>query len=376
MKKILGYLKKHNLPEIDREITQLDVFVFSMLSYLKFEALSLWGFKKIKVKQFAGIYRQNIYKKYDRSKRFVKFLEILEKNDRYRELELADFCSEIDEEKFSQFAALTITLPRNRKFVSFRGTDETLIGVKEDFIWAYKEKIPSHDKAVDYLKKIIDKDGNFTYLLGGHSKGGNLAIYAGSKIDKERQDKIESISNLDGPGFSDKFLNSLGYRRILKKCHTYIPKDSVIGLLFKRKERVSLVNSAAVGMIQHDPYTWYFKNDNFFVVREFESGENVQNETFNEIMQTLSDEEREDYINSLGQLFFITNTETIYDVIKINRLFRGISLFSKLPKEKKKFMKKTFWLFVKAFIMPKRKWKKIAKREKKLEKKKKKMSQK
>lgn len=375
MKKIIKYLKKHNLQEINREITQLDVFVFSMISYLKFEALLLWGFKKIKIKQFAGIYRKNIYKKYDRSKRFVKFLEALEKNDRYRELEISDFCSEIDEEKFSQFAALTITLPRNRKFISFRGTDETLVGIKEDFLWAYKENIPSHSKAVEYLKKIIKKEDNFTYLLGGHSKGGNIAIYAGAKIDKERQEKIESISNLDGPGFSDKFLNSLGYKRILKRCHTYIPKDSVIGLLFKRKETVSLVNSAAVGIIQHDPYTWYFKDDNFVVVKEFEKGDDVQNETFNEIMESLTEAEREDYINSISQLFFITNKETIYDIIKINRLFRGISLFSKLSKEKKKFMRKTFWLFVKAFILPRRKWKKIAKRRK-MEEKQKKISQK
>lgn len=371
MKKIIRYLKKHNLQEINREITQLDVFVFSMISYLKFEALLLWGFKKIKIKQFAGIYRKNIYKKYDRSKRFVKFLEALEKNDRYRDLEISDFCSEIDEEKFSQFAALTITLPRNRKFISFRGTDETLVGIKEDFLWAYKENIPSHSKAVEYLKKIIKKEDNFTYLLGGHSKGGNIAIYAGAKIDKERQEKIESISNLDGPGFSDKFLNSLGYKRILNRCHTYIPKDSVIGLLFKRKETVSLVNSAAVGIIQHDPYTWYFKDDNFVVVKEFEKGDDVQNETFNEIMESLTETEREDYINSISQLFFITNKETIYDIIKINRLFRGISLFSKLSKEKKKFMRKTFWLFVKAFILPRRKWKKIAKRRKKEEKQKK-----
>lgn len=375
MKKIIGYLKKHNLQEINREITQLDVFVFSMISYLKFEALLLWGFKKIKIKQFAGIYRKNIYKKYDRSKRFVKFLEALEKNDRYRELEISDFCSKIDEEKFSQFAALTITLPRNRKFISFRGTDETLVGIKEDFLWAYKENIPSHNKAVEYLKKVIKKEDNFTYLLGGHSKGGNIAIYASAKIDKERQEKIESITNLDGPGFSDKFLNSLGYQRILRRCHTYIPKDSVIGLLFKRKETVSLVNSAAVGIIQHDPYTWYFKDDNFVVVKEFEKGDDVQNETFNEIMESLTEAEREDYINSISQLFFITNKETIYDIIKINRLFRGISLFSKLSKEKKKFMRKTFWLFVKAFILPKRKWKKIAKR-KKMEKKQKKISKK
>ena len=91
MKKIIGYLKKHNLPEIDKELTQLDLFVLSMISYLKFESLSMWGFKKIKIKQFAGIYRQNIYKKFDRSKRFVKFLELLEKNDRYRDLEISNF---------------------------------------------------------------------------------------------------------------------------------------------------------------------------------------------------------------------------------------------------------------------------------------------
>lgn len=375
MKKILGYLKKHKLPEIDKELTQLDLFVLSMLSYLKFEALSLWGFKKIKVNQFAGIYRQNIYKKYDRSKRFVKFLEVLAENDRYKNLELSNFCSEIDKIKFAQFAALVVELPGNRRFVSFRGTDETLIGVKEDFIWAYSEKIPSHEKAVKYLENVIDKNDKFSYFLGGHSKGGNLSIYAASKVGQEKQDKIVSVTNLDGPGFSDRFLNSLGYKRILNKCHTYIPKDSTIGLLFKRKEAVSLVNSAAVGIIQHDPYTWYFKYNNFVVVREFETGDEVENETFNEIMQSMTDEEREDYINSVSDLFFTKSQDTVYDLISLNRFFRGVTAFTKLPKEKKKFMRKAFWLFVKAFIMPKRKWKRMIKNEKKIKNSKKKISQ-
>ena len=370
MKKIIGYLKKHNLPEIDKELTQLDLFVLSMISYLKFESLSMWGFKKIKIKQFAGIYRQNIYKKFDRSKRFVKFLELLGKNDRYRDLEISNFYSEIDDKKYSQIAAVTITLPQNRKFISFRGTDETAVGVKEDFIWAYKNDIPSHEKAKQYVESVIDKDDKFTYLLGGHSKGGNLAVYAASKISKEKQEKIESVTNLDGPGFADDFLRSLGYRRILEKIHTYIPKDSVIGLLFKRKERVSLVNSAAVGIIQHDPYTWYFKDNNFVTVREFEDGQEVGNETFDEIMVSMSSDEREDFINSFYNLFCVEKHDTVYDLVSLNRIFRVISTYTKLPKDRKKFIRKTFWLFVKAFIAPKRKWKKaLKKKNKKLEKK-------
>lgn len=365
MKKIIGYLKKHNLPEIDREITQLDLFVLSMISYLKFEALDMWGFKKIKIKQFAGIYRENIYKKFDRSKRWVKFLELLGKNDRYRNLEISNFYSELDEEKFAQIAVVTIELPRHRKFISFRGTDETAVGVKEDFIWAYKNDIPSHDKAKKYVDSVIDADDNYTYILGGHSKGGNLAIYSAAKISKEKQEKIEAVINLDGPGFADEFLKSIGYNRILEKIHTYIPRDSVIGLLFKRKEPVSLVNSSAVGIIQHDPYTWYFKNDNFAVVREFEDGQDVGNETFDKIMVSMTKEERENFINSLYNLFAVKKHETVYDLVTLNRIFRVISVYSKLPKEEKKFIRKTFWLFAKAFVVPKRRWKKVLKKKNK-----------
>lgn len=363
MKKIIGYLKKHDLAEIDKELTQLDLFVLSMVSYLKFEILAKWGFKKIKIKELAEIYRQKIYKKFDRSKRFVKFLEVLAGNERYTNLELSNFYSKIDDKKFIQIAAVTITLPENRRFISFRGTDETAVGVKEDLIWAYKNDIPSHEKAKQYVDSVIDKDDKYTYLLGGHSKGGNLAIYAAAKVSKEKQEKIESVTNLDGPGFADKFLRSVGYRRIIKKTHTFIPKDSVIGLLFKRKEDVSLVNSAAVGIIQHDPYTWHFKNDNFVVVKVFEGGKEVGNDSFDEIMASMSDKEREDFINSFYDLFCVQKHDTVYDMFSLSRIFRVIRIYTKLPKERKKFIKKTFWRFAKAFISPKRRWRKAKKRK-------------
>ena len=91
---------------------------------------------------------------------------------------LNGYCELMDDAREQQFAALTVELGDGSIYLSYRGTDDTIVGWKEDLNMGYLEVIPSQTRALEYLGRMTRQYPDAKLRIGGHSKGGNLAVYS------------------------------------------------------------------------------------------------------------------------------------------------------------------------------------------------------
>ncbi len=175
--------------------------------------------------------------------------------ERFGSIGLCYYKNIFDVEKETQFAAITYMLDDGSAFLTFRGTDKTIIGWKEDFNMAYQNSIPAQRLARAYVQHFA-MESDRILRVGGHSKGGNLAIYASSTVDENIQNRILEVYNQDGPGFREYMLEDEGYLRLIPKIHTFLPQSSIFGILMVHKEPCTIIKSRYVGIMQHDPYNW------------------------------------------------------------------------------------------------------------------------
>ena len=174
---------------------------------------------------------------------------------RFRDLELTGYVNAVSEEREMQFSALTIRLPREQIFVAFRGTDDTIVGWREDFNLSHMEEVPSQRMAADYLNRL-DMPPDTALYVGGHSKGGNLAVWGAVHADDEVRRNIVQVYSNDGPGFSEGTVTSEAYKALSDRIRVFLPEDSLVGLLLEHDECYTVVKSNRRGVYQHDGLSW------------------------------------------------------------------------------------------------------------------------
>jgi hypothetical protein len=200
-----------------------------------------------------------------------RFLKILGSCERYRGLELRAYTNQFDPDQEKQFAALTIVTGDGSSFITYRGTDATLVGWKEDFNMSFSDVVPAQAEAVSYLEKMA-RQLRGPLRVGGHSKGGNLAVYASAFCGKKIQRRITAVYSNDAPGFTQVVINSPGYRAVQKKIRAFVPQDSVIGMLFEHEEDYTVVKSARSGLTQHDIFFWEVNHNDVIRLDEVTKG--------------------------------------------------------------------------------------------------------
>lgn len=191
-----------------------------------------------------------------------KLLDMAGASDRFGPIVVKNFVEEVSEEEESQFGALTYYHEGAPLFIGYQGTDLHCLGWKEDLGLSYLPFIPAQEKARAYLEAQIKEDPR-PLVVGGHSKGGNLAIYAVAFAKEEVQDQVRLVYNYDGPGFQPGVLEEPGYKGILGKIRTIVPQESIIGLLLSRLEEPRAIYSKASGLDQHMGYTWEVEKNHF-----------------------------------------------------------------------------------------------------------------
>ena len=168
---------------------------------------------------------------------------------RFRDMRALHYVESFDSAEEKQFAAVSFQLTDNLAYVAFRGTDSSLIGWKEDFSMAFKSPVPAQESAARYLSDTA-KHLRGALLVGGHSKGGNLAVYAAAECDRAVQDRIVRVYSHDGPGFLESVLQSDAFRRIADRIEKTLPQSSVVGMLLEHQERYSIVRSNRVSFLR------------------------------------------------------------------------------------------------------------------------------
>ena len=243
----------------------------------------------------------------------VTMLAKASKTVRFGTLRLGGYTNIIDLESELQFSAVTYHLGDGSIYVSFRGTDDTLVGWKENLNMSFKSPVPAQIEAAKYLECAAEAfDGDI--YVGGHSKGGNLAVYAATKVSPNVQARIKTVYNNDGPGFSPDFIRGADYLRITDKIRTLVPQSSVVGLLLEHGTPYEVVKSSEVGLLQHYSLSWEVLGSKFIYLNELTSESVRIDQTIKSWLANMDMADREAFVNAIYETLLATNAKTLTDI--------------------------------------------------------------
>ena len=307
----------------EKAFNNVDNLVLSLLSYVEFEGLvpSLEENREAVCFYDAvnGRIEPDRLKKIYNIKAATQLMPLLLISRRFGRMKLNFYVSRLDEESETQFSAITFGLDDGSSFVAYRGTDGTLAGWKEDFNMAFMSPVPAQTQSVDYLNAVAWRlRGDI--CVGGHSKGGNLAVYASSLCDGAVQKRLKTVYDNDGPGFQEDFFRSSGFLDIEPRLKKFVPKSSVVGMLLDHWCEYTVVDSDTFGILQHDPLSWLVEEDDFVRLDSISAGALLMDDTLNNWINSMSDSQREAFTDAL---FSILKSTQIKDFMDDNGGFRA-----------------------------------------------------
>ncbi|WP_303126156.1 Mbeg1-like protein [uncultured Streptococcus sp.] len=362
MATINGYLDYNkNRSFKDFAFNEADILCLNELGYFCFEELdaSIDFSKEVNLHEFLMPYVTG-EKPFNHSflvtEERVKLLQKVVASKRFVNLNLSDYVNDVDAEYERQFSAMVFTLPEiNHHQLVFRGTDDTMIGWKEDFKLTYVQEIPAHRAAVAYLEAYFEKyAGKVT--VSGHSKGGNLALYAVAHVNDLLREQIEKVYMLDAPGLQEKGLESDGYKAIRERVTVIRPEESIVGIMLYNDIDPIVVKSNASGIMQHAVTSWQFNEETGELIlaeRQTDLSQNLE-KTFKQWMKELSSQELKILFDILFDTLMSSGIHSINDVT-IDREFgaklaTSIASFYSIGTEKKLLLAKSAKLFLQAFV--------------------------
>lgn len=314
-------------------IGPVDALILSELSYLHFDRLvPEEPGEAPAIRELSQAFLElpeDVQKKRVRSTKDLELLELLGRSGRFGPLRITAAREQSDESREIQFAAIAVLLGKGDAFTAFRGTDNTLVGWKEDFNLSFLDTILGQWAARDYLEKIAERCPGTLYA-GGHSKGGNLAVFAAAVCSPEVQARIRSVYNNDGPGFSGAVLEQPGYQAVLGRIQTFVPQSSVVGMLLEHEEPYTVVRSGQVGLMQHEPYSWEVLGSDFVRLKQVTQGSRLVDQTIKTWLSELSRQEREAFVEALFELLENADIRHLSEAAKPKNLY---TILQKLGRE-------------------------------------------
>ena len=261
------------------------------------------------------------------TKNRLKLLEKVASSTRFKNIKLMGYVNDIDPDVQKQFAAMIFKIKPDSYVLTFRGTDDSIIGWKEDFHMTYMDQVPAQKTAVNYLRKAMDAlPGQF--ILTGHSKGGNLASYAVSQIEPEYQERIQIIYSYDAPGLNHSVITSQGYQTISDKIKRYIPQGSIVGMMLETPKQAQIVKSTAIGgLAQHDTFTWQIADQTFVLLDNLNPDSLQVDKTLKNWVDSVSDEELKDFFDLFFGLILDAGISSINDLTKLENFNKILAVF-------------------------------------------------
>lgn len=232
---------------------------------------------------------------------------------RFRGIGIAYYEEDFDAAAQKQFCAMTFFLTPDTSYLAFRGTDSTFVGWKEDFNMAFLTPVPSQESALAYTQTVA-RHVHGRLILGGHSKGGNLAVYTAMNCPRRLQNRILAIYSHDGPGFRDNIFTSEAYLRIQDRIKKTLPQSSLVGMLLEHQERYEIVESSAIGIVQHNPYSWIVRDGAFIKLERTSSSADYLNQTLADWLAGLDHEHREQFVDALYAIISTSDLSSFADL--------------------------------------------------------------
>ena len=339
---LLDYLAwRNDVPLSVSPFNEVDNVIFSYLSYIDFRDLREdWnGFFDLK-ELFQDFCEKQSLEEIQTTGEFTEraplLLQEMMAGERFSATKVGYYAEDFDKDKVKQFAALVFLLPDGRNYISFRGTDKTITGWKEDFLMSCQSETAGAKEAVAYFNKIAPVlEGEL--ILGGHSKGGNFAMYAAAFCEAEYKERIMQVYNNDGPGFREEVIQSPEFQELLPKIITIAPQSSIIGQLLSNPAKQHVIHSTAKGILQHDAMTWEAEKDTL-VSSELDELSEYTKTTLGSWLESMDDETRESLCTTAFSLIESTKSETFIEFS--GNLMKNMETIwkemGKLPEDKKK----------------------------------------
>lgn len=322
MKNMLDYIREFGHVSFEeRAFSEIDALVLTELEYLPLEKVvpsDENGENFVTVKEIAEYMKEHKKQLFDENPMMMtperhEVSQVIADAPRFQSMKFFGAVSVWDKDTTKQFAAITVEVEPGVRLVIFRGTDDTLIGWKEDFLMTYSPLVAAQTDAKEYLAKQASVwDGDL--MVSGHSKGGNLALYAAATQVEDVQLRIVDIFCFDSPGLYRSVLETKGYQNIVPLAMRYIPQDALVGLILESEVPYVIVKSNAVGAMQHSAMTWGIEDGQFIKVDKLTKNSLLNDQMFKKWTESVSDEELELFWNVFFELLFTAGIETVNDV--------------------------------------------------------------
>ena len=322
MKNMLDYIKGFGHVSFEeRAFSEIDALVLTELEYLPLEKVvpsDENGEDFVTVKEIAEYMQEHKQELFAENPMMIteerhEVSQVIADAPRFQSLKFFGVVSVWDKDTTKQFAAVTVEVEPSVRLVVFRGTDDTLIGWKEDFLMTYSPLVAAQTDAKEYLAKQASLWGG-DLMISGHSKGGNLAIYAAATQTEDVQLRIVDIFCFDSPGLYRSVLETKGYQNIVPLAMRYIPQDSLVGLMLESEVPYVIVKSNATGAMQHSAMTWEIEDGQFIKMEKLTKNSQLNHQTFKKWTESVSDEELELFWNVFFELLFSVGIDTVNDL--------------------------------------------------------------
>jgi len=296
----------------------IDALVLSCLSYVDLKDIVPGiGEGEITLRDAAELFFEKFSKEEtEKDKRFTayapKMMGPLAESKRFGGAVLRNFTDRLDEDKHLQFAALEIEMDDGVSFLAFRGTDDTMVGWREDFDLSYTH-VPADDCAVEYVNQVCSGRSN-NLRFGGHSKGGHLAMCAAGRCEPEIRDRLLKVYDMDGPGFNAAEFETLDLEDLEGKIVKVIPEESIVGRLLECGKESYVVKSDEHGIMQHSPSSWLLKGTNFETTDATGKVSDLFKTSMDTWLSEMDDAGKEHFVNDLFSVFEAGNRKYLSEL--------------------------------------------------------------
>ena len=272
-----------------------------------------------------------------------KLLAALAQSVRFGTMRLCAFVNRVDGEAEEQFSAVTFLLEAGPALIAYRGTDNTVVGWQEDFNMCFESEVPAQRDAAAYAEHMAQVL-NGGIILGGHSKGGNLAAYAELFVSGETHRRIRAVYNFDGPGFNEEIVGSAAFAQRKRCVQTFVPQSSIVGVLMENDEVMTVVRSDGVGIFQHNPYTWQVMGGSFIALPERTDSSRFADETVRHWLASLSPDVRRRAIDGIFEVLGASDGRNVADLFEPRKAMGVLRAAGSMDEATRRAVEETFRL--------------------------------
>ena len=330
MSTIFDYLKEVTYDSIyDRPFTELDVLALTELTYLPFGHIVPQGDTTgIPVRLSDAMELIERTTNFIVTNQHLHLVDELATSKRFKNIKLLNYVDEYDPDVQKQFAAMTYRLTMDVYLVIFRGTDDTLIGWKEDFHMTYMDHVPAQKRAASYLQHVMKEFPKGRFMVAGHSKGGNLAAYACTYLPDYLFERVDAIYCYDAPGLNKAIIETESYQRVAHLIHRFVPQGSIVGMMLEVPEPATIVKSRAFGgFAQNDAFTWMVEKDTFVTLDQTSPDSQQTDETLKQWVREVPDSQLKKFFDTFFGLFLDAGITSINDLMDLKNFSKIKEIF-------------------------------------------------